>query len=90
MTEVDDGTLLYNKQFYIGMEDILLKCFWQNKLFDCNDAFIDYVGELNLCFTFNPGRELAKETIHQNPGNILLDFVLNTVLTRIVDYSVSI
>lgn len=38
----------------MGSDIGLVKCWWNNRLIDCERSFLDHVTDYGLCFTFNP------------------------------------
>lgn len=49
-----DGLRGLLKLTSLASKDILLKCWWNNKMIECGDIFVDHLIDYGLCFTFNP------------------------------------
>lgn len=56
---MEDGSLALNNKYFVGFQDSALECYWKDKLFPCNYAFINFVNDFGACFMFNPGYEMA-------------------------------
>lgn len=47
-------------EYFVNFQQTVLQCTWNNKIIECNNAFMNRLTDVVTCFTFNPGVETAK------------------------------
>lgn len=66
--EVKDGVVFFNNNYFVQFNDVLVKCFWKGRVFECSDSFINHAGIWGPRYSFNIGNNLASKSMANKAG----------------------
>lgn len=73
--ELKNGSYYFDDHFVVQFKDVVLKCFWQNREFSCNDAFVNHLCDHGVCFSFNVGNTRASLFLNTTSGKNVHIFI---------------